>query len=288
MIKVGNVSELNEYLYDENWLIVRKPDENPAFVKHEPLLSPSPALFRKYREAYHAGLFNQEFFDQVYVPQFLKELAENAEAMTLLKSLVKESTSKDILLACYCENESMCHRSIIAGVLLGMGAKIDTDYEYGKYYLMFCKVSAGRIKRITLKGASGYCCIDEAYEDKLIITPDSISYEYKPHPESNLETNVYRKWSYKTTSPIFAKLFSEVERMTPDYLYNDEILMATDIGPTILTVTFEDRHRECANFFCPSEFFADYFRVIKQMVPPCEYTPAVLLTSEDFEDEMNM
>lgn len=55
MIKVGNVSELNEYLYDENWLIVRKPDEIPAFVKHEPLLSPSPALFRKYREAYHAG-----------------------------------------------------------------------------------------------------------------------------------------------------------------------------------------------------------------------------------------
>ena len=30
MIKVGNVSELNEYLYDENWLIVRKPDEIPA------------------------------------------------------------------------------------------------------------------------------------------------------------------------------------------------------------------------------------------------------------------
>ena len=72
MIKVGNVSEINEYQYDENWLIVRKPDEIPAFVKHEPLLSPSPELFRKYREAYHAGLFNQEFFDQVYVPQFLK------------------------------------------------------------------------------------------------------------------------------------------------------------------------------------------------------------------------
>ena len=99
MIKVGNVSEINEYQYDENWLIVRKPDKIPAFVKHEPLLSPSPELFRKYREAYHAGLFNQEFFDQVYVPQFFKELSENAEAMAVLGRLVKESRSKDIFLA---------------------------------------------------------------------------------------------------------------------------------------------------------------------------------------------
>lgn len=137
MIKVGNVSELNEYLYDENWLIVRKPDEIPAFAKHEPLLSPSPELFRKYREAFHAGLFGQEFFAQVYVPQFLKELAENAEAMAVLKSLVKESTSKDILLACYCENESLCHRSIIAGVLLGMGAEIDTNLKYQRYYELY-------------------------------------------------------------------------------------------------------------------------------------------------------
>lgn len=134
MIKVGNVSELNEYQYDENWLIVRKLDEIPAFVKHEPLLSPSPKLFRKYREAFHAGLFNQEFFDQVYVPQFLKELAENTEAMAVLNRLVKDSKSKDIFLACYCETESMCHRSIIAGVLLGMGAEIDTNLKYQIYY----------------------------------------------------------------------------------------------------------------------------------------------------------
>lgn len=134
MIKVGNVAGLNEYQYDENWLIVRKPDEIPAFVKHEPLLSPSPELFRKYREAYHAGLFNQEFFNQVYVPQFLRELAGNAEAMAVLNCLVKNSKSKDILLACYCENESMCHRSIIAGVLLGMGAEIDTLSAYQKYF----------------------------------------------------------------------------------------------------------------------------------------------------------
>ena len=65
----------------------------------------------------------------------------------------------------------------------------------------------------------------------------------------------------------------------------DIILFATDIGPTIIKATFDDKHRETVNYFCPSEFFEEYFRVIKQMVPGCEYTPVVLLTDEDFEEE---
>lgn len=137
MLKVGNISQLNEHQYDENWLIVRKPDEIPAYVKHVPRLSPSPELFRKYRETYHAGEFNQEFFEQVYAPQFLKELAEDEQAIEILDELVAASYEKDIFLACYCEDESMCHRSIIAGVLKGMGAKIETDYGYRTYFYCF-------------------------------------------------------------------------------------------------------------------------------------------------------
>ncbi|MCR5303280.1 MAG: hypothetical protein K6E33_01855 [Lachnospiraceae bacterium] len=148
------------------------------------------------------------------------------------------------------------------------------DYSDGK-----------NIKRIVIKGALGYGSVDEDYKDKVTITDSSIEYEYVPNPNSNLETNIYRKWSYKTTSPLFKVLFEKIADMTPYFLYNDEILMATDIGPTEIIATFEDKHRESVNYFCPGEFFADYFRLIKQMVPPCEYTPVVLLTEEDYEDE---
>jgi len=134
MLRVGNYLELDKNQYDENWLIVRKPDELPGFVKYVPVLSPSPELFRKYRDAFHVGAFNLEFFDQVYVPQFLKELIENTEALSILQSLASVSKEKDILLACYCGVESMCHRSIIAGILLGMGAEIDAEPKYLKYY----------------------------------------------------------------------------------------------------------------------------------------------------------
>lgn len=61
------------------------------------------------------------------------------------------------------------------------------------------------IVKIVIKGASGYCSVDEAYKDKISLTDSSISYEYKPHEMSRLENNVYRKWTYKTTSPIYNK-----------------------------------------------------------------------------------
>ncbi len=141
------------------------------------------------------------------------------------------------------------------------------------------------IIKIMIKGASGYGCADDAYEDKVTLTASSISYEYIPHPISQSERNVHRKWSYKTDSPLFKCIFKEIAARTPEYLHNDEILFACDIGPTIITATFEDKHKETVNYFCPSEFFAEYFRLIKNLVPPCEEVPVVLKTNEDFEDE---
>ena len=143
-----------------------------------------------------------------------------------------------------------------------------------------------KITRIVIKGASGYCPIDEAYEDKVTLTDCSISYEYKPNEMAESATNVFRKWKYTTTSPIFKMVFQEIANRTPYYLYNtDDLILGTDIGPTEIIVTFEDKHREKACFFCPSEFFREYFNLIKKLVPKTEDTPAVLLTADDFEDE---
>lgn len=141
------------------------------------------------------------------------------------------------------------------------------------------------IVKITIRGASGYGPVDEAYEDKIVLTDSSISYEYKPHPMSDTDTNIYRKWSYKTTSPVFKQVFKEIAAMTPGVLYSADIVFVTDIGPTEFTVTFGDKHREKANFFCPSEYFHEYFRLIKKLVPEMEYTPALLLTSDDYDEE---
>ena len=72
------------------------------------------------------------------------------------------------------------------------------------------------IIKIVIKGSSGYCCAEEAFNDKVTITPESISYEYNPFIEK--EINPKRKWSYKTNSPIFKKIFSNITGMLPGIL----------------------------------------------------------------------
>lgn len=37
------------------------------------------------------------------------------------------------------------------------------------------------ITRIVIKGSSGYCYYDEAFNDKVTITQDLIAYEYVPY-----------------------------------------------------------------------------------------------------------
>ena len=112
------------------------------------------------------------------------------------------------------------------------------------------------IIKITISGVSGFCPVDEAYSDKVTITPSSISYEYKPHTESRLETNIYRKWSYKTTSPIFQELYKRIAEMTPKYLIGGDALYVCDGSPTIITATFQDKHKESAVFYSSSDFFS--------------------------------
>lgn len=139
------------------------------------------------------------------------------------------------------------------------------------------------IIRVVIKGASGYGFVDDAYEDKVTLTSSSISYEYKPHPLSQLETNTCRKWTYKTNAPTFKDIFDMVAAETPKYLHSDIESSALDIGPIDVIVTYEDKHKDFLHLLCPSEYFADYFRLIKKLVPSCEDTPVVLQTQEDYE-----
>ena len=138
------------------------------------------------------------------------------------------------------------------------------------------------IIRIIIKGGSGYVPVDEAFNDKVTIDRDSIRYEYNPVIES--EINMPRKWSYKTSGPIFQKLFREVAAAVADILHWQEEPFATDLGVTSFTATYADKTMATRNFILPGDDFKECFAIIKQMVPGCEYTPVVLLTSEDYAD----
>lgn len=155
---------------------------------------------------------------------------------------------------------------------LNLIKKVATQMENVKY-----------IARIVIKGASGYGSADEAYNDKVTITPTSISYEYKPMYESEL--NPSRKWSYKTNSPIFRMMYDKVAGMLPAIIERGIQEFCTDIGGIEFNITYSDKTKFKEIYWVPGDYFEELLVAIKRMVPETEHTPAVLLTSEDFDDE---
>ncbi len=121
----------------ENWWIVRKPDYLPDNAKWVPELSPTPELFAYYSSFYEKGTWSKEHFDSEYVPWFIKDLKVNEKGKEYLEYLKEISEKEDINLCCYCIDERICHKTIIAGILKGMGADIECSDEYLKYYRFY-------------------------------------------------------------------------------------------------------------------------------------------------------
>ena len=49
-------------------------------------------------------------------------------------------------------------------------------------------------------------------------------------------------------------------------------------------ITYSDNSQQYITFLVSSNYFELEFKIIKSMVPECEYTPVVLLTEEDFKN----
>ncbi|SHI03723.1 hypothetical protein [Clostridium grantii] len=138
------------------------------------------------------------------------------------------------------------------------------------------------ISKIVINGTSGYCCAEESYSDKVTVTKESIAYEY--HPIFETDINPSRKWSYKTNSPVFEKLYADLIDVIPVIVNHDKDIFCTDIGGIEFIITYSDKTKFKEIFFLPGDEFKECFQIIKRMVPECEYVPAVLITEDDFED----
>lgn len=136
MIRLVSVREVKQLSGFEIWYIVRSP-KNLRFDethKHVPELSPNSQLFYSYLNAAKMGDWNAEWFAKNYVPSFLRQM-RSAAAQEKLSELVVRSQTENIALVCFCEDERLCHRSIVGGILYNMGAYCDHHIPaaYSKY-----------------------------------------------------------------------------------------------------------------------------------------------------------
>ena len=112
-------------------------------MKHIPELSPSCNLFKKYLALRDAGKWNMESFQNIYVPVFLKEV-QNAAARKKLAELIDlDKHEKRICLVCFCPDEMLCHRSIVAGILQNKGIQVyGVRGDYSQYGRFLCGMAS--------------------------------------------------------------------------------------------------------------------------------------------------
>lgn len=133
IITITNFKGLKEH-YDEVWAVVRSLRSNNGITQVQ-ALSPSWDLFNQYRELRDNGNWNANTFKEIYVPQFLKEM-HSKQAKDMLNELSWcDKQNYNICVVCFCKDEELCHRSIIGGLLQGVGRNVvglKQDYSY--YY----------------------------------------------------------------------------------------------------------------------------------------------------------
>ena len=171
MLFIGSIKDMAPEKYDEIWVIVRSLGsvKTGGNVYHVPQLSPSWELFQDYLSWKRQGLWNKKMFDKEYTTRFMTEMRQQTQ---LLEVLRKKCVYQDILLVCFCEDESMCHRSLVRRLvmnqyfcLLVAGSRNFNDYDLLKSKLDYLLMNNQGNRHIIIVsgGAKGADSLAEKY-----------------------------------------------------------------------------------------------------------------------------
>lgn len=161
MIVIANIHDINPADYDEVYICMRsvefltKDITNHKNVIHLPVLSPSTELFLWHRKLKESFKWTETVFKEQYVPHFLKEM-QTESARSILNALIHESKSgHKIAICCSCPRQSLCHRSILAGLFrcngLPEGTEVIDIYgspllKYDHYYDQYHEIRESLLK----------------------------------------------------------------------------------------------------------------------------------------------
>lgn len=131
MVKICNITYLRAHGQGPNtssFAITRTIKSYVRGCQHLPALAPTQSLFFQYCRWRDAGKWNQATFNNEYVPRFLRDFSMSYEAQQALHRIKElDLIGETVLLGCYCQDETICHRSIIAGLLYDLHVHVETD-----------------------------------------------------------------------------------------------------------------------------------------------------------------
>ena len=142
MIIFTNIRNVTYSDYDEVWDIMRYIKANRNYVQVQ-ALAPSYQLFSDYRRLAADNEWSKITFDRVYVPRFLKGMCARESRDKLNELFRKDKQGIRICAFCTCAEEELCHRSIVAGLLQGVGADVrGVKKDYSEYYRIWKELTS--------------------------------------------------------------------------------------------------------------------------------------------------
>lgn len=136
MVTIGRVGEFKVTDYDYVCYITRSVRNQIAGTYVIKDLSPSPELFNLYLTWKRQGRWNRQMFLDEYLWRFTRDMEQGNGGIGVkkMRQIAELSKYKNIALMCFCEDEFMCHRSIVGQWLIEMGAEVKgLRREYPEY-----------------------------------------------------------------------------------------------------------------------------------------------------------
>lgn len=140
-----------------------------------------------------------------------------------------------------------------------------------------------RIERIIIKCSSGYCCIDDAFNDCMIIEKNRISYSYKP--VMPLDNTIEEKWEYDNQNKNYNGLFCKLEQAVLKVIHTPMEYDSKDTGSVEFDVFFTDETIWNKTFWAPTDTFENVFSILKEMIPSGVLVPTALHMPFEHEEE---
>lgn len=137
MIRITSIKRCRTADFDNIYLIVRSIESlkrsqnsilNSAIQVSD--LAPSKSLFYRYLDWSKAGVWDKNKFETEYKPTFLNELNSNQNAKFWLDKIAADDKArKKIALLCFCQDEDLCHRTIVGEILKQKGCNVVFDKD---------------------------------------------------------------------------------------------------------------------------------------------------------------
>lgn len=95
--------------------------------KYEPELFPSVHVSEEAdRYLKENPIWNEYVFRKVYLPNYLKSVNLEKGKKEITEIITHLNKGENVYYACYCANEKICHRNIVAGIIKKQGFEVES------------------------------------------------------------------------------------------------------------------------------------------------------------------